>query len=227
MNTKKIIIAIDGFSSCGKSTLAKQLAAILGYNFIDSGAMYRAITLYFLRNNVRYENLDEVILALKNISLRFQFNEHSGKSEIYLNEEHVEQYIRDMIVAEKVSEVAAIKDVRQFAVAQQQEMGKEKGIVMDGRDIGSVVFPNAELKIFMTADPAIRVKRRFEELYVINPNITLDEVKHNLELRDYIDSNRAESPLIQAEDALVLDNSTITKDEQLNIVLNWVKERTA
>lgn len=227
MNTKKIIIAIDGFSSCGKSTLAKQLAAILGYNFIDSGAMYRAITLYFLRNNVRYENLDEVILALKNISLRFQFNEHSGKSEIYLNEEHVEQYIRDMIVAEKVSEVAAIKDVRQFAVAQQQEMGKEKGIVMDGRDIGSVVFPNAELKIFMTADPAIRVKRRFEELYVINQNITLDEVKHNLELRDYIDSNRAESPLIQAEDALVLDNSTITKDEQLNIVLNWVKERTA
>lgn len=227
MNTKKIIIAIDGFSSCGKSTLAKQLAAILGYNFIDSGAMYRAITLYFLRNNVRYENLDEVILALKNISLRFQFNEHSGKSEIYLNEEHVEQYIRDMIVAEKVSEVAAIKDVRQFAVAQQQEMGKEKGIVMDGRDIGSVVFPNAELKIFMTADPAIRVKRRFEELYVINPNITLDEVKHNLELRDYIDSNRAESPLIQAEDSLVLDNSTITKDEQLNIVLNWVKERTA
>lgn len=227
MNTKKIIIAIDGFSSCGKSTLAKQLAAILGYNFIDSGAMYRAITLYFLRNNVRYENLDEVILALKNISLRFQFNEHSGKSEIYLNEEHLEQYIRDMIVAEKVSEVAAIKDVRHFAVAQQQEMGKEKGIVMDGRDIGSVVFPNAELKIFMTADPAIRVKRRFEELYVINPNITLDEVKHNLELRDYIDSNRAESPLIQAEDALVLDNSTITKDEQLNIVLNWVKERTA
>jgi len=227
MNTKKIIIAIDGFSSCGKSTLAKQLAAILGYNFIDSGAMYRAITLYFLRNNVRYENLDEVILALKNISLRFQFNEHSGKSEIYLNDEHVEQYIRDMIVAEKVSEVAAIKDVRQFAVAQQQEMGKEKGIVMDGRDIGSVVFPNAELKIFMTADPSIRVKRRFEELYVTNPNITLDEVKHNLELRDYIDSNRAESPLIQAEDAIVLDNSTITKDEQLNIVLNWVKERTA
>lgn len=226
MNANKIIIAIDGFSSCGKSTLAKQLAALLGYHFIDSGAMYRAITLYFLRNNVRYENIDDVILALKNISLRFQFNEQSGKSEIYLNDEHVEQYIRDLIVAEKVSEVAAIKEVRQFAVAQQQEMGKEKGIVMDGRDIGSVVFPDAELKIFMTADPAIRVKRRFEELYATNPNVTLDEVKHNLELRDYIDSNRTESPLTQAEDALVLDNSKITKEEQLTIVLNWVKERT-
>jgi cytidylate kinase len=226
MTDKKITIAIDGFSSCGKSTLAKQLAATLGYNFIDSGAMYRAITLYFLRNGIDLTSKDSVETALSSIQLHFVFNETTGKSEIHLNEENVEKYIRDLLVAEKVSEVAAIKEVRTFAVAQQQEMGRKKAIVMDGRDIGTVVFPDAELKIFMIADPAIRVKRRFEELYATDPSVTIDEVKHNLELRDYIDSNREESPLRKAEDALTLDNSALTREEQFEKVLKWVKERT-
>ncbi len=226
MTNNKITIAIDGFSSCGKSTLAKQIAAKLGYNFIDSGAMYRAITLYFLRNGVKLNNKESIDNALSNIQLHFQFNENTGKSEIHLNEENVEKYIRDLLVAEKVSEVAAIKEVRTFAVAQQQEMGKKKGIVMDGRDIGTVVFPDAELKIFMTADPAIRVKRRFEELYATHPSVTIDEVKHNLELRDYIDSNREESPLRKADDALTLDNSSLTREEQFDMVLKWVNEKT-
>jgi cytidylate kinase len=226
MKDKKITIAIDGFSSCGKSTLAKQLAAKLGYNFIDSGAMYRAITLYFLRNGIDLSNKESIENALSNIQLHFQFNETSGKSDILLNEENVEKYIRDLLVAEKVSEVAAIKEVRTFAVAQQQTMGKKKAIVMDGRDIGTVVFPEAELKIFMTADPDIRVKRRFEELYANDPSITIDEVKHNLELRDYIDSNREESPLRKADDALTLDNSALTREEQFDLVMKWVNERT-
>ncbi len=224
---QKIIIAIDGFSSCGKSTLAKELAAALGYNYIDSGAMYRAITLYFLRNAVDVNDSGKILDALANIHLSFVFNEKTQKSDIYLNEENVEHMIRDMIVAEKVSEVAAIKEVRAFAVGQQKRMGKKKGIVMDGRDIGTVVFPDAELKIFMTADPEVRVKRRFTELYAANPNITLEEVKHNLEMRDYIDSNRAESPLRQADDAIVLNNSSLTREEQLEKVLGWVKESTA
>lgn len=225
MSVPKIIVAIDGYSSCGKSTLARQLAAKLGYNYIDSGAMYRAITLYFLRYNVNIQHHGDILTALADIHLSFTYNESSGKSEIYLNEENVEHQVRDMLVAEKVSEVAAIKEVRSFAVAQQKRMGKKKGIVMDGRDIGTVVFPEAELKIFMTAAPEIRVKRRFEELYPTNPGITLDEVKHNLELRDYIDSNRKESPLRQAEDAIVLDNSSLTPEEQLQMVLDLVKER--
>lgn len=226
MAKPKIIIAIDGYSSCGKSTVAKELAATLGYSYIDSGAMYRAITLYFLRNNVDYKNENEVINALKDIHLSFAFNEASCKSEIHLNDENVEHYIRDMIVAEKVSEVAAIKEVRTFATAQQKKLGKKRGIVMDGRDIGTTVFPDAELKIFMTASPEVRVKRRFQELYASNPNITLEEVKHNLELRDYIDSNREESPLRQAADAVVLDNSHLTREEQLAKVIGWVEERT-
>jgi len=226
MASQKIIIAIDGYSSCGKSTLAKQLAATLGYNFIDSGAMYRAITLYFLRHGVDLKEADSVREALDSIQLSFEYNEHTGKSDIHLNDENVEKYIRDLIVAEKVSEVAAIREVRAFAVAQQQQMGRKKGIVMDGRDIGTVVFPEAELKIFMTADPAIRVKRRFEELYATDPSISIDEVRHNLELRDYIDSNREESPLRQAADALVLDNTELTREEQLEKVLQWVKERS-
>ncbi len=226
MAKPKIIIAIDGYSSCGKSTVAKELAARLSYSYIDSGAMYRAITLYFLRNNVDYKNEDEVINALKDIHLSFAFNEASCKSEIHLNDENVEHYIRDMIVAEKVSEVAAIKEVRAFATAQQKKLGKKRGIVMDGRDIGTTVFPDAELKIFMTASPEVRVKRRFQELYATNPNITLEEVKHNLELRDYIDSNREESPLRQAADAVILDNSNLTREEQLEKVIGWVEERT-
>jgi CMP/dCMP kinase len=221
----RIIITIDGKSSCGKSTLAKQLARELGYIYIDSGAMYRAITLYFLRNHIDWTKSKAVDEALKDINIEFVFNSKTGVSETFLNEENVEYVIRDLVVAEKVSEVAAIKAVREFAVARQQEMGKKKGIVMDGRDIGTVVFPKAELKIFMTADNAIRVERRFKELYEKNPNITLEEIKNNLEMRDYIDSNREISPLRQAEDALVLDNSNLTFKQQLDMALNWVKER--
>lgn len=227
MGAPKIIVAIDGYSSCGKSTLAKELAAKLGYNYIDSGAMYRAITLYFLHNSVNLKDHAEILDALANIHLGFTFNENTQRSEICLNDENVEHQVRDMIVAEKVSEVAAIKEVRAFAVGQQKRMGRKKGIIMDGRDIGTVVFPDAELKIFMTAEPDIRVKRRFEELYATNPNITLDEVKHNLELRDYIDSNREESPLRKADDAILLDNSSMSREEQLEQVLGWVKERVS
>lgn len=223
---KKIIITIDGWSSCGKSTLAKQLASALDYTYIDSGAMYRAITLYFLRNSVDWKKEKAVKEALENIHLDFRTNQVSKKTEIYLNDENVEYIIRDMIVAEKVSEVATIKQVREFAVAQQRKMGDKKGIVMDGRDIGTVVFPDAELKIFMTADNAVRVERRFKELFAQNPNITIEEVKNNLEMRDYIDSHREVSPLRQAEDALVLDNSNITQEQQLKRALEWVKERS-
>lgn len=223
---KKIIIAIDGWSSCGKSTLAKQLAEELKYIYIDSGAMYRAITLYFLRNTIDWKKDKVVKEALADIQLEFRTNPVSKKTEIYLNDENVEYIIRDMIVAEKVSEVAAIKEVREFAVAQQRKMGDKKGIVMDGRDIGTVVFPKAELKIFMTADNAVRVERRFKELYAQNPNITIEEVKNNLEMRDYIDSHREVSPLRQAEEALVLDNSNITPEQQLKKALDWVKERS-
>ncbi|MBL0146806.1 MAG: (d)CMP kinase [Chitinophagaceae bacterium] len=215
---KKIIITIDGWSSCGKSTLAKQLAKSLGYVYIDSGAMYRAITLYFLRNHIDWTDVKEVNGALNNILLHFEFNPKSQQSEIFLNDENVEYVIRDLVVAEKVSDVAAIKEVREFAVAQQQKMGEQKGIVMDGRDIGTTVFPNAELKIFMTADSAIRVERRFKELYEKNPNITIEEVKANLELRDYIDSHREISPLRKADDAFVLDNTNLTMSEQFEIV---------
>lgn len=221
---KKIIITIDGWSSCGKSTLAKQLAMALNYTYIDSGAMYRAITLYFLRNHIDWTDANEVKKALKDISLEFIFTPKSQQSEIYLNGENVEYVIRDLVVAEKVSEVAAIKEVRRFAVAQQQKMGKGKGIVMDGRDIGTVVFPDAELKIFMTADNAVRVERRFRELYEKNPNITIDEVKANLEMRDYIDSHRNISPLKQAEDAILLDNTHLTEKEQFELALKWAKE---
>jgi len=222
---KKIIITIDGWSSCGKSTLAKQMAKALNYVYVDSGAMYRAITLYFLRNHVDWTDKKEVMKALKDISLEFVFNDKSQQSEIFLNGENVEYVIRDLVVAEKVSDVAAIKEVRDFAVAQQQKMGKERGIVMDGRDIGTVVFPDAELKIFMTADNAIRVERRFKELYEKNPNVTIDEVKANLEMRDYIDSHREVSPLRQADDALVLDNTNLTEKEQFQKALKWAKDR--
>ena len=221
---KKIIITIDGWSSCGKSTLAKQIAKELGYVYVDSGAMYRAITLFFLRDNVDLTSKKEIKEALQNISLEFIFNAISGNSEIYLNSENVEYLIRDMFIAEKVSDVAAIKEVWEFAVAQQQKMGAKKGIVMDGRDIGTVVFPKAELKLFMTADAAIRVQRRFKELYEKNPNVTIEEVKDNLELRDYIDSNREISPLRRAEDAVELDNSNLSETQQFQRALDMVKE---
>ena len=221
---KKIIIAIDGWSSCGKSTLAKELAKELGYVYVDSGAMYRAITLYFLRNHVDWTDKAEVKKALKEISMEFVFNETSQQTEMHLNDENVEYVIRDLVVAEKVSDVAAIKEVRKFAVEQQQLMGKKKGIIMDGRDIGTVVFPKAELKIFLTADNAVRVERRFKELFDKNPNITIEEVKANLEMRDYIDSNREESPLRKADDAILVDNTNLTARETIHKALQLVKK---
>ncbi len=222
---QKLIIAIDGYSSCGKSTLAKQLAKELHYIHVDSGAMYRAITLYFLRNKININKNNEIDEALKNIHLSFLFDKTSEKSDIYLNYENVDAQIRDMIISEKVSEASAIKQVRDFAVNQQRIIAKDKGIVMDGRDIGTTVFPDAELKIFMTADIAVRVERRFKELHTLNKNITIEEVKNNLEMRDYIDSNRTISPLRKADDAHVLDNTNLTMAQELKIALNWVNEK--
>jgi cytidylate kinase len=209
--SNKIIIAIDGFSSCGKSTLAKALAAKLEYVFIDTGAMYRAIALFFSRNNISLLDSTAIANALSQIQLHFEYNPHSLKSEMYLNGENVELLIREMQVSSKVSEVAAIAAVRDFAVAQQQAMGQHKGIVMDGRDIGTVVFPQAELKILQATDPAI----------------TIEAVAENLQHRDHIDSTRAHSPLRQAADALVLDNTHINKEEQLEMALKWARERIA
>lgn len=222
---KRIIITVDGWSSCGKSTMARQLAKQLNYIFIDSGAMYRAITLYFLRNNTDLKDLTSVVVALNNIQLSFQINPSNGNNEIWLNGENVEKFIREMEVAEKVSEVAAIKQVREFAVSQQQLIGQNKGIVMDGRDIGTTVFPSAELKIFMTADNEVRVLRRFKELSEKNPSIQIDEVRSNLAQRDHMDSNREISPLRKADDAVVLDNSHLTPDQQLQLALSWARAR--
>lgn len=220
----KIIIAIDGYSSCGKSTLARQLAKQLQYTYIDTGAMYRAITLYFLRENILSKGEQEIKQALSHIDIRFDPTKNNDGNDIFLNGENISSSIRDLIVAEKVSEVSALRPVREFAVAQQQEMGKKKGVVMDGRDIGTVVFPNAELKIFMDADPEVRVKRRFLEMQSIDPNVSIEQVRSNLELRDYIDSNREESPLRRAKDAKLLDNSDLDESEQLQKALKWAKE---
>ncbi len=222
---QQIIVTIDGLSSCGKSTLARQLARKLGYLYIDSGAMYRAITLYFLRNNVNWNESSEVKAALKDINLHFSVNSFTHQSEIFLNDENVEYIIRDIVVAEKVSEVAAIREVREFAVAQQQKMGQKKGIVMDGRDIGTTVFPDARVKIFMTADEAVRVERRYTEMFDKNPNITIDEVKANIAMRDYIDSNREISPLRKADDAVVLDNTNLSEKEQLDLAMKMVQSQ--
>ncbi len=222
---KKIIIAIDGFSSCGKSTLAKAMAKALEYVFVDTGAMYRAIALYFLRNNIAFNDTASIEAALHAIELRFRYNSVSQKSDMYLNGENVEQEIREMQVSKKVSEVASIAAVRDFAVAQQQAMGIDKGIVMDGRDIGTVVFPNAELKLFVTADPAIRLERRYQELLQINPAILKEEVAANLQQRDLMDSTRAHSPLKQAEDALVLDNTNLDRAQQFELAMQWAMDK--
>lgn len=222
--SKKIIIAIDGFSSCGKSTLAKALATELSYVFIDTGAMYRAIALYFLRNNIDFNNDAQIKMAMTQIMLHFEFNASTGKSDMYLNDENVELAIREMYVSLKVSEVAALADVRDFAVAQQQAMGKAKGIVMDGRDIGTVVFPNAELKIFVTADAAVRTERRYLELVAKDPAIGKAAVSENLAHRDLIDSTRAHSPLKQAHDAIVLDNTLMDQAQQFALALKWAKD---
>ena len=222
---KKIIITLDGYSSCGKSTLAKQMAAHLNYVFIDSGAMYRAITLYFIRHRIDVTNSDAVIEALTHIHLAFKLNEQTGRADMYLNNENVEEEIRGLEVSNNVSQVAALEPVRIFSVAQQQLMGTQKGIVMDGRDIGTAVFPEAELKIFVTASPEVRVERRYQELVAKDPAITKAEIQANLEMRDHIDSTREFSPLKQADDPLVLDNSSLTRDEQLELALSWAKER--
>jgi cytidylate kinase len=222
---RKIVIAIDGWSSCGKSTMARQLARKLNYVFIDSGAMYRAITLYFLRNQININNEIEIEEALDAIHLEFKLNPSNTNNEIWMNGENVDGLIRDIKVAERVSEIAALAKVRDFAVAQQRLIGQDKGIVMDGRDIGSVVFPQAELKIFMTADPEIRVQRRLKELQAKDPDITMEEVRDNLASRDHIDSTRAISPLRKPEDAIVLDNTSLTPDQQLELALTWAQKR--
>ena len=222
---KKIIIAIDGFSSCGKSTLAKAMAKALEYVFVDTGAMYRAIALYFLRNNIAFNDTASIEAALHTIELRFKYNSATQKSDMYLNGENVEQEIREMQVSQKVSEVASIAAVRDFAVAQQQAMGVDKGIVMDGRDIGTVVFPNAELKLFVTADPAIRIERRYQELLQTNPAILKEAVAANLQQRDLMDSTRAHSPLKQADDALVLDNTNLDRAQQFELAMQWAIDK--
>ena len=225
---KKIIIAIDGFSSTGKSTLAKQLAAALGYVYVDTGAMYRAVAYYAMQHNLVSEtHLDKagLIAQLSNINLRFQFNPALGFAEMYLNNENVETQIRTIEVSRMVSKVAEISEVRAKLVEQQQAMGKDKGIVMDGRDIGTVVFPDAELKLFMTASSKTRAQRRFDELVEKGQHITFEEVLQNVEERDYIDTHREDSPLIKAEDAIEVDNSSLTKKEQFELVLNLVKEK--
>ncbi len=216
---KKIIIAIDGYSSTGKSTLAKQLAKKLNYIYIDSGAMYRAITLYFLQNSTDRNQVDCIRQALSQIRLNFVHQQ------IHLNGVNVEEIIRSMEVSNLVSEVAALEQVRVFAVQQQQFLGKERGIVMDGRDIGTTVFPDAELKIFLTAQEDIRSQRRFDEMKLKSETITLLEVKTNLAHRDHIDSTREFSPLTKAIDAVVLDNSHLSMDEQLEIAYGWAMEK--
>lgn len=222
--SKPLTIAIDGWSSCGKSTLARQLAARLGYLYVDSGSMYRAITLYLQRKGIDLSDTSAIEKTLPDIRLDFQYNSDRQASDILLNGENVEAQIRDLSVASGVSAVAAIAAVRKIAVARQQELGARGGVVMDGRDIGTVVFPNAELKIFMTADPEVRVGRRLLELSSKHPTITREEVRENLRTRDHIDSTREVSPLTQAPDARVLDNSGLNMQQQLDLALSWVGE---
>ena len=221
---RKIVIAIDGFSSCGKSTFAKAIAARLGYIFIDTGAMYRAVTLYALEHGaIRSGIVDEeaVVRLLPEMTISFRFNPERGASDIYVNGDRVEGKIRTIEVSNCVSAVSAIAAVRQKLVAMQQEMGRKRGVVMDGRDIGTVVFPDAELKIFMTADPRVRARRRYDELTAKGDTVSLEAIEQNVRDRDYQDMHRAISPLRQAEDAVVLDNSAMTVEEQMV----WVMER--
>lgn len=216
-----IVIAIDGYSSCGKSTLAKALAKNLHFVYVDSGSMYRAVALYFLRNKTDLNDAGQVCEALKQIHLNFHARDY--ETHITLNDEDVSGEIRQMPVSETVSAVSAIHDVRKEMVKQQQRMGRSKNIVMDGRDIGTAVFPDATVKFFMTADPLTRAERRYKELLPKNPDITLEEVFENLAHRDYQDTTRKESPLVRAEDAIVLDNTDLTPDEQLLFALSKVE----
>ncbi len=222
----KIIIAIDGYSSCGKSTLAKQLAKTIGYHYVDTGAMYRAVTLYLIRNQIDIHHPEMVAEVLPQIKISFGLDEVTLEQYTILNGENIENEIRvNPRVAGFVSDVSSISSVRRFLVHQQQEMGNHKGIVMDGRDIGTVVFPKAELKLFVTAEPKIRAQRRFDELAEKGQNTTFEEVLANLEKRDHMDTTRADSPLMKAEDAIELDNSNLTREEQLAWVLKLVEER--
>ncbi len=224
MTMKKITIAIDGYSSTGKSTLAKALAKKMGYLYVDSGAMYRAVTLYALDNGLIASQLNQnqLISLLPQIQIEFKMNPETGIGEVFLNGKNVEQEIRSMRVSEWVSPVSAISEVRTKLVSQQQSMGLKKGVVMDGRDIGSVVFPNAELKLFLTADDDVRAKRRFDELMQKSPNVSLESVKANLIARDQQDSSREDSPLIQTQESVVIDNSKLTIQDQLDVVLNLI-----
>jgi cytidylate kinase len=216
-----VIVAIDGYSSCGKSTLAKALAKKLHFIYVDSGAMYRAVALYFLRNKIDLNNHDEIAEALKNVHLNFHSRDY--QTHITLNDEEVSDEIRQMPVSELVSTVAAIHEVRVEMVKQQQRMGKSKNIVMDGRDIGTAVFPHAPVKIFMTADPKVRAERRYKELLPKNPDISLEDVFENLAHRDYQDTTRKESPLVRADDAIILDNTNLTPEQQLQFALSKVE----
>jgi cytidylate kinase len=227
MDSKNLTIAIDGYSSCGKSTLAKDLAKALNYVFIDSGAMYRAVTLYCIRNGwANGDRIDKesIVHSLHSIQIDFK-EDNNGNKVIFLNGENCESEIRKSHVASMVSRIAEIKEVRQKLVEEQQRMGEKGGIVMDGRDIGTVVFPNADLKLFVTASIEVRTLRRFNELKNKGVETSMDEVKDNLVERDFIDSNRKESPLIQASDSIVLDNSNLTREEQLDWVLKLLVEK--
>lgn len=215
---RKIVIAVDGFSSCGKSTFAKMVAARLGYIFIDTGAMYRAVTLYAIENGCIENgilNEERLVASLDDIHIDFRFNPDRGASDIYVNGQWVEGKIRTITVSNLVSAVSAIGQVRERLVAMQQEMGREKGVVMDGRDIGTVVFPNAELKIFMTADPEVRAERRYLELQAKGEEVSRQEIVENIRQRDYLDQNRAISPLRKADDAIVLDNGGMSLEEEM------------
>ncbi len=220
---KKITIAIDGFSSCGKSTMAKDLAREIGYIYIDSGAMYRAVTLYCMQNQIiegEHIDVEKLKKHINDIHITFQLNPETGRPDTYLNGKNVENEIRTMEVSSKVSLISAIDFVRTAMVAEQQKMGEQKGIVMDGRDIGTTVFPNAELKIFVTASPEIRAQRRYDELKEKGMNANFDEILENVKQRDYIDQNREVSPLKQADDALLLDNSNLTIEQQKEWLFN-------
>ena len=220
---KKINIAIDGYSSCGKGTLAKQLAKQLGYKFIDSGAMYRSVTWYLLEHNIPVEDESEVAVVLPKIDIDFEINPSSGRSDVLVNGLNIEPQIRTMRVAEAVSQVAKLSSVRRYLVELQKQMGIAKGVVMDGRDIGTVVFPDAELKIFMTATPEIRAQRRFEELNGSGVDTSYSEVLKNLQSRDFIDSSREDSPLTLTTAYNVLDNSGLSQDEQFALAMKWVE----
>ena len=223
----KITVAIDGYSSCGKSTLAKALAQKLNYNYIDTGAMYRAVTVYCLRHDIISNtilDLPKLIDSLNDIQVSFIYNTVTKTSEVFLNGEHVEKEIRTMQVANNVSSISSIKEVREKMVILQREMGKGKGVIMDGRDIGTHVFPDAELKLFMTADNEVRTQRRLDELSSKGEYHTFEDVKHNLEKRDFDDTTRKEQPLRQAENAIVLDNTDITKEEQLEFVIKIIDD---